>query len=361
MKIIISAGGQGSKLWPYSRELKPKQFQKIIGHESLFTYNVNLLLKNYKPEDLYITIKRPYLKWAVEQAPYIPLKNYIIEPDVKTDRGPSEGYASLRLLLEAPDEPVMIAQSDVLRYPDDKYLSMITEMEKLVTKDRKFITGGTRATYPTLGVDYIRLGDKIPNDTGLEIYKSEEFIDRTDDYAKTQELIENFHITIHAAHTCWYPELMLEAYKTYKPDWYETLMTIKDLYTKKATEEEIENVYATMSKGNTEMVTRHALEDGYVVLLPYKWSDIGTWDSVYQYFAKNGEIYKDEDTKLLALDSCDSLVKTSSKDKLVVLSDVENLLIIDMDDVLLVAPKNKAESIKKIRKALEDNNLSSYL
>ncbi|MCA9398096.1 mannose-1-phosphate guanylyltransferase/mannose-6-phosphate isomerase, partial [candidate division WWE3 bacterium] len=50
MKLIVTAGGQGTKLWPYSRESKPKQFQPIIGNESLYTYTVNLLLQRHSPD-----------------------------------------------------------------------------------------------------------------------------------------------------------------------------------------------------------------------------------------------------------------------------------------------------------------------
>jgi mannose-1-phosphate guanylyltransferase len=218
MKFIVTAGGQGTKLWPYSRESEPKQFQKIIGEESLFAYTIAILLREFDPSDIYISTKRRYLHLALTQAPLIPPKNYIIEPDIAKNRGPAEGLAFLTLSMTHPDEPFMIIQTDDLRLPEANFLQMIHDAQRLVQRDKKFISGGIKATYPILGIDYLKLSKKVELDSDLEIYEVEEFLDRTDDYYQTKELIENFYITTHSNHNCWYPDLMLEAYAKYTPN-----------------------------------------------------------------------------------------------------------------------------------------------
>ncbi len=124
MKIIVTAGGQGTKMWPYSRQDKPKQFQPIIGGVSSYEQTINSLLKKFTPEDIYISTKRRFIKYVSEQSPQIPLKNYIVEPDIAKDRGPGEGLAFVRLSLNHPDEPFFIVQADCLREPEDKFLQM---------------------------------------------------------------------------------------------------------------------------------------------------------------------------------------------------------------------------------------------
>ena len=203
MKFIITAGGQGTKLWPYSTENVPKQFQKIVKDKSLFSYTTNVLLKRYSPEDIFVSTKKRYLKLCVSQAPKIPIKNYILEPDIQKGRGPGEGLAFLKMSILHPNEPFMLVQVDCFRLPENAFLNMAREVEKLVRKEKKFVTGGIKATYPVLGIDYLRLGNKIETGTPLEIYGVEKFIDRSDDYYKTKELIENFHIVRHSNHACW--------------------------------------------------------------------------------------------------------------------------------------------------------------
>ena len=360
MKIIVTAGGQGTKLWPYSRTNKPKQFQPIVGDTSSYTDTITTLLKAYSAEDIYISTKRKFIRYVSEQSPQIPLKNYIVEPDVSKDRGPGEGLAFLRLSVSYPNEPFFLVQADCIREPDDKFLEMIQCAEKLVIKDRKFITGGIKATEPNLGADYLQLGNPVAGDSH-EAYKIDKFLFRRSSLSETRSLVENFHVVAHCNHTCWYPELMLEAYKQYRPDWYEALMKIKNVLDKPGENEAIEKIYSTMEKGPTEEVTKHIMHGGEAtaILLPYKWTDVGTWGSVYDFFADGIKNY--EDGNIIAIDTKGSLIKTSNKGKLIAVAGVEDMVIVDTDDALLVIPKDKIDKIKDILGRLEERNETEYL
>jgi len=361
MKIIVTAGGQGTKLWPYSRESKPKQFQPVVGDTSLYTDTIESLLKKFAPEDIFISTKRKFIKYISDQSPRIPLKNYIIEPDVVKDRGPGEGLAFLRLSLAYPDEPFFLVQADCVRRPDEAFLQMIEDAGKLVERDRKFISGGLKATEPNLGVDYLQLGPRVDHDGGQEIYEVDSFLGRKSSYRETKELIENFHVVSHCNHSCWYPGLMLDAYKQFRPDWYEALMQIKEVLDKPGEDEAIEKIYATMEKGATEEVTKHVMKEGRIMLLPYRWADIGTWGSVYEFFVNGDGLGNYQDGTVVTVDTTGSLIKTSNPKKLVAVAGVEDLVIVDTDDVLLVIPKDKMEKIKDIQALLDQNNQREYL
>jgi mannose-1-phosphate guanylyltransferase len=361
MKIIVTAGGQGTKLWPYSRETKPKQFQPVVGDESLYTDTINALLQKFTPEDIFVSTKRKFIKYISEQSPQIPLKNYIIEPNVAKDRGPGEGLAFLRLSMAFPDEPFFLVQADCVRLPADSFLQMIEDAGKLVERDKKYISGGVKATEPDLGIDYLQLGERVQNDTAQEVYNIQAFLVRKSSYKETKELIENFHIVKHCNHSCWYPGMMLEAYKQYRPDWYDALMRIKDVLDKPGEDAAIEAIYETMEKGATEEVTRHIMEAGEarIILLPFKWVDIGTWGSVYEFFADGKENYSDG--QVVTVDTTGSLIKTSNDKKLIAVAGVQDLVIVDTDDVLLIIPKNKIEKIKEIQALLNEKGEKEYL
>ncbi len=360
MKILVTAGGQGTKLWPYSRQAKPKQFQPIIGDTSSYEQNIKTLLKQYSPEDIYISTKRKFIGYISEQSPQIPLKNYIVEPDISRDRGPAEGLAFLRLSVNHPDEPFFLVQADCIRDPDDKFLETIKEAEELVKQHRRFITGGIKATEPNMGSDYLQLGEVV-HSNGQETFAIDKFLFRRPSLRETKELIENFHVVAHCNHACWYPELMLEAYKKYRPDWHEALMKIKDALDKPGENEAIENIYATMEKGPTEEVTQHIINSGeaMAILLTFKWTDVGTWGSVYDFFSAGTENYCDGN--VITIQAEGSLVKTNSKSKLVAVAGVQDLVIVDTDDALLVVSKQDIDKIKDIQKKLEERSETEYL
>ena len=359
MKIIVTAGGQGTKMWPYSRQDKPKQFQPIIGDVSSYEQTIKTLLKEFTPEDIYISTKRKFIKYVSEQSPQIPLKNYIVEPDAAKDRGPGEGLAFVRLSINHPNEPFFIVQADCLRDPEEGFLQMIRQAEALVTEHKQLVTGGIKATEPNMGVDYLQLGAQVPNTR--EGYIINKFLFRRDNIRDTRKLVENFHVVAHCNHTCWYPELMLEAYKQHRPDWYKALMKIKDCMDKPGENEAIEKIYAEMEKGPTEDVTTHVMNSGkaMVILLPYKWTDVGTWGSVYDFFEDGIDNYKDGN--VIAVGTTGSLIKTSNKNKLIAVAGLQDMIVVDTEDALLVIPKNDIDKIKELQKILAERSETEYL
>jgi mannose-1-phosphate guanylyltransferase len=360
MKIIVTAGGQGTKMWPYSRQNKPKQFQPIIGEISSYEYNINTLLKEYSPEDIFISTKRKFIKYVSEQSPQIPLKNYIVEPDIAKDRGPGEGLAFLKLSILHPDEPFLLIQADLVREPEEGLLKTIRAAEKLVKEHRRYVTGGIKATAPNMGADYLQVGERVLAD-GVEAYSIDHFHYRKGNLAATRELVNNFHVVAHWNHLCWYPELILDAYKQYRPDWYEGLMQMKEALDKPGENEAIERIYETMEKGPTEEVTKHIMESGeaIAILLPFKLTDIGTWGAVYEFFEDGVGNY--EDGNVITVDTKGSLIKSSSPEKLIAVAGVRDMIIVDTPDALLVVPKEEADKIKDIQKLLTEREADEYL
>lgn len=360
MKLVITAGGQGTKLWPLSRENTPKQFQPILKNGvTPLQYTVDTLLKSYSAQDICISTKKSYVKLGLKQCPQIPLSQYIIEPDFKKGRGPGEGYVFITLLDKFPNQPFMLVQVDDIRLPESSFLETISEAEKVVVKEKLLITGGIKATYPVLGVDYLQLGERINSGDRLEFHKITKFVQRLKDYQQTKELISNYHVVIHCNHMCWYPELVLKEYETYAPDWYKDLMRIKESFGTPNEEQVTSEIYQNMREGTTEEVTRHSMEKGCAILLPFKWQDLGTWDSIYEIFGENGKNYIDGNG--IALDGVGNIIKGGSKKKLIAAYGVNDLSIIDTDDILLVIPRNKAEKVKDILATLKQTGQTEYL
>jgi mannose-1-phosphate guanylyltransferase len=136
-------------------------------------------------------------------------------------------------------------------------------------------------------------------------------------------------------------------------------MEIKDALDKPGEDAAIERIYHTMEKGPTEEVTKHIMGQGGVILLPFRWTDIGTWGSVYDFFTESQGNYKDG--KVVTVDTVGSLIKSSSDKKLVAVAGVEDMVIVDTEDILLVIPKDKIEKIKDIQTLLGDDTYKHFL
>lgn len=361
MKLVITAGGQGTKLWPLSREKKPKQFQQILGDESLFSYNAKLLLKNFPVQDIVVSTKKKYLEIIREEVPELLQENMFCEPDVAKNRGPGEGFTFLKLSLLYPNEPFFFVQVDDLRLPEEKFVEMIKEAERLVKRDRKFISGGYKITSPILGSDYLKLGNKITSESeSVHTYAVDRFIWRSSNLSELENMLsKDSTICLHANHSCWYPELMLEAYKKYRPDWYESLMEMKKYIGTAEESSKIDEIYANMEAGPTEEVTKHIFEKGYIILLPFEWIDIGTWLSLYKHLEKNGGIIAQGN--VVDIDSRHSFVKSTVPNKIVATIGLDNIIVVDTPDGLLVANLDKSGEIGDLLKAVKNKGFSEYL
>jgi mannose-1-phosphate guanylyltransferase len=360
MKILIVAGGQGTKLWPYSRQDKPKQFQPIIGDVSAYQFAVETLLTEYAAEDIYVSTKQKFIKYVSEQSPQIPLKNYIVEPDIALDRGPAEGLAFLRLSMLFPEEPVFYVQGDMVREPAEKFIEMIKAAEKIVNERGCYITGGVKATEPNMGADYLELCDSVDGGS-VEAFVISKFHYRKKTVRETRNLVENYRVVAHWNHLCWYPAKIIEAYKEYRPDWYEALMKIKDVLDKPGEQDAIREIYETMEKGPTEDVTRHLMDSGEAVaiLLPFRNTDVGTWESVREFGEDDqGNHF---DANVVAIKTRGTLVKSQNEKKLIAVAGLKDIIIVDSEEALLVLPRDEMDKIKEIQAKLAELGETEYL
>ena len=101
MKPVIICGGWGTKMWPVSREHKPKHFINLFDNKSLFQHNYEALRTKFKPEEIYVSTNVDQVSLAKEQAPEIPDENYILEPDMR-NQGPATGLIAAFLLAISP-------------------------------------------------------------------------------------------------------------------------------------------------------------------------------------------------------------------------------------------------------------------
>lgn len=329
MKPVIICGGVGTKLWPASRAASPKHFLPLINGRSLFKITYESLRKKFEPKDIFVSTNEAQASLVREQVPEIPEENYILEPEMK-NHGPATGLVAAFLLKKGlGDEPFMLVQPDDLREPEEKFFEMMDACDDLARRDNKYITGGIKPDYAIMGIDYLIKGEKVETKNGVDVYKVAKFVWRgTKETA--EEIIKDGNGLTHSNHTCMTPKNFLEMYKKYKMDWYTPLMN----YVNGA---DLKIEYAKMSKGPVEEVTQLAHEAGetLVVELPFKWVDIGTWESLANY---------------LGSDENGNFVQSKKYTAIVGLNDI---VVVETDDALLICKKDQSGKVGEVVEKLK--------
>jgi mannose-1-phosphate guanylyltransferase len=347
---VLICGGFGTKLWPVSRQHRPKHFINLIGDKSLFLLNFEALRTKFKPNEIYVSTNEDQFEMAQKQAPEIPKENYILEPEMR-NQGPATGLIAATLYKKGKaNEPFMIIQADVLREPVGDFIKMIESCDRLAKKNSKYITGGFRPDYPIMGVDYLIKGARVSDVGEVGIYKVDKFVWRGSK-EQTEELIKQATALVHANHTCMTPENLMTMLEKYKPEWHKPLMNIVN-------GADLKTEYANLPAGPIEDVTQQVFQndEALIVELPFKWYDFGTFESIHKYLNENG-LYKTPEN-VIELESNNNYVRLDDPNKVICMVGVSDLAVVDTGDVLLICRIDKTGEVKEVLNQVKERNIS---
>ena len=347
MKVIIFAGGVGTRLWPLSRKNTPKQFEKIVGDKSTLQLTVDRLSPDFKPEDIYISTGKKYEQIVRTHLPQIPKENFILEPEMR-DVGPAVGVAMGIIGKKYPDLPIAIIWSDHFVKKERRFREVLGFAEQVVAKDKNEIVFiGQRARFANQNLGWIEFGEEIGDIRGTKIFRFKKLI-----YRPSLEEAEKFlESETHAWNPGYFvttPNFILSQYEKFAPKIWQGIMKIQKAVGTFNYEEVLGEVYPTFEKISFDNAILEKINprEVCVIAADLGWSDVGAWEALKEALQQttNENVTRG---KVLLEGSLDNLVFNYT-DQLTVGIDLEKMIVINTDDVLLICPKNSVPKIKKL-------------
>jgi mannose-1-phosphate guanylyltransferase len=351
MKVVIFAGGVGTRLWPLSRQNTPKQFGKIIGDKSTLQLAYERVAPIFKATDIYISSGIRYKDIIRKQLPKIPEENLIFEPEMR-DVGAAVGLVAAILDKIAPNEPFIILWSDQIVKEEEHFRKILSLVGQMLDEEKNkiiFIAHNSRFASQNLG--WIERGQRVRSIDGFEMHEFKSWHYRPD-----QKSADKFH---KSENHYWNPgyfgttaKFLFGLYKKYAPEMSNKLIEIRDAYKTTNFEKKLEKLYPSLEKISFDNLILEKIDprDGYVVGSDFGWSDVGAWESLKEALEES-QSANVEKGRVMLTDSTDSLVYNYA-DKMVVGIDLDQFLVINTDDVLLVCPKTSVPKIKKLVESL---------
>lgn len=349
MKAVIFAGGVGSRLWPLSRRKSPKQFERIIGDKSTLELTVDRLRPEFAPEDIFISTGVAHAQLVKKQLNFIPESNIIIEPS-KKDVGPAVALVMSYLARAGyQDEPVVILWSDHLVQKSDKFKQILEAAATVIEKEKdKIIFIGQKPRFASQNLGWIQHNRILKNVARINFHKFVAF-----KYKPGASLAQKYFKD--SAH-CWNlgyfvstPRFILSLFEKFDPTIHKLVQIIQDTKTDGEFEYAIKKHYGEMPIINFDNAILEKLDpnSAYVVVEDIGWSDIGAWEALKEALEKEP---KDTITHgNVDIEDChDNLIYNYQNNKLVVAVDLDDILVVNTDDVLLVAKKSSSDKIKQI-------------
>src|SRR5258708_852368 len=346
MKIIIFAGGVGSRLWPLSRKNSPKQFGKIIGDKSTLQQAIHRLQPTFKPEDMYVATGKRYRDIILEQLPEIPKENFIFEPEMR-DVGPAIGLASVLLEKINPDEPIAIIWSDHLVRNIDAFQRVLKIAAQTVKEgSSEFIFIAQKPRFANQNIGWIQFGDEVEERDGLKMFKFKKLKYRPK-LSQARDFFRDKHYVWNLGYFVTTPRFLTEKYQKHAPEMYEKLVEIGNASGTKEFDNKLEEIYPTLEKVSFDDAILEKLSPNNIRVISddLGWSDIGAWEALKEALAAEDKENVTQGNVLLE-DSSDSLL-FNLNGQLVVGIDLKSMVIVNTHDVLLICPKTSVPKIKK--------------
>ncbi|KFL34025.1 MULTISPECIES: mannose-1-phosphate guanylyltransferase/mannose-6-phosphate isomerase [unclassified Sulfurospirillum] len=323
MTNLILCGGSGTRLWPLSRTLMPKQFVKLFEHKSLFQLTIerNSTLCS---EQFIVSNSEQYFL-ALDQLEELGKFNnrYLLEP-IGRNTAPAIALACMALDKE---EIVLVTPSDHL-IKDQKAYKKVIEEAKILAKEGFLVTFGIKPTFAETGFGYIEASG-----TDVKAFHEKPDCKTAEAYLKARNYYWN------SGMFCFKAGVFLSELEAYAP---QIFLTCKKAYENAKSDGMIRILHDDMLSIPEDSIDYAVMEKSQkvkVVPSDIGWSDVGSFDALCQE---------------LDNDASNNFIMSS---KHVSLIDVHDLIVIDTEDALLISHKGSSQKVKEIVNALKKENV----
>lgn len=357
MYAVILAGGVGTRLWPRSRENRPKQFSDITGSGfTMIQETAQRLDGLIDSTRLFIVTGPAYADLVKEQLPQISTRQLIIEPSGR-NTAPAIGLASLYLRRSDPDAVMAILPADHVILHADRFRAALRRAADAAQKGF-IVTLGIEPTFAHTGYGYIKRGELLSTVEGIPAYRVERFLEKPNRAAAEQFLAEggyywNGGIFVSRVDT------MLNEFARQAPEIYERLEQIDAALDTPEAQKVLESVWQEMPSISIDYAVMEGAQKVAVVPLKAGWNDVGSWDALETVLEQDESGNRIARGEVLLLDSRDNIVYSDKR--LVVLINVNNLVVVDTGDTLLIGDKGNMQRVKEVVEQLRAQGRTELL
>ena len=340
---VILAGGRGQRLWPVSREQRPKQFLDLFGTGRTLLQSTFDRFERLLPiENIYICTCAEYHDLVSEQLPEIADCNIIVEP-IHRNTAPSVAWASMRIHHIDPEANIIVSPSDQLVLNESSFAHSIDVGLGYVSENHVLLAMGVKPTRPEPGYGYIQLGDLSCKP---DVYQVKSFTEKPErDFARvfmeSGEFYWNTGIFISSAYH------LLDTFEHVFPPVLRGLRYDVKEYTP---EEELKYVEENYSRYPNLALDYAILEQSennvFVMKCDFGWADLGTWHAIYEVMHKVNDDNVVMDSEVILEDCKNNIIKLP-KGKLGVFNGLEGYIVAEEDGVLLICKKSDNSSMVK--------------
>jgi mannose-1-phosphate guanylyltransferase len=356
---IVMAGGGGTRLWPVSRQDRPKQLLPLLGEQTLLQSTVARLEPVFSPERTLVVTVRDQVEEIQRQVPEIPLDNYLIEP---TPRGTASVVGLAAVALQKRDTQAVMAVLPSDHFIRDRSLFAFVLREALdVARDGYLVTLGITPVSPSTAYGYIQQGKALDKNLSYPVYHVERFTEKPDEKT-AQSFLRSREHSWNSGMFVWRADVILDEIRQQLPDLHLALGKVSKAWGTPEQQEALDSVWPSLKAETIDYgVMEHASR---VVVVPaggLGWSDVGAWDTLFEVLLPDMRGNVAAGPQHLALETHNTLVYGQQGERLIVTIGIDDTVIVDTEDVLLVCKSDQAQKVREVVEHLKKHHQEEYL
>jgi mannose-1-phosphate guanylyltransferase len=333
---IILCGGSGTRLWPISRKLMPKQFVQLFDNSSLFQLTVKRNSKICNSQMIVSNSEQYFLAYDQLEQMNKTKNSYLLEPLAK-NTAPAITLACLDLNY---DDLVLVTPSDHLIKNEEEYFKVVNRAKELANENY-LVTFGITPTSIETGFGYIQ----VNNEDVLAFHEKP-------DYEKAKSYVESGNYYWNSGMFCFKAGVFLDEIKQYSSKIYEeSLNAFNNAFKKDMIRIKHEDMLR-IPEDSIDFAVMEKSSKVKVVPSDINWSDLGSFDALYDELEKdsNGNTINGNH---ISIDSKNNLILANERKIATV--DIDDLIIVDTADAILISKKGSSQKVKKVVEQLKDD------
>ncbi|MFT4063080.1 MAG: mannose-1-phosphate guanylyltransferase [Edaphocola sp.] len=354
--VAILAGGIGSRFWPESRQSLPKQFLDLLGTGQSLLQSTYHHFKDICPaENIYVVTHAGHVDLVSKQLPQLPPANIVAEPSRK-NTAPAAAYITHKIHALNPDANIVISPADHLITNEPIFRTQVFDLLDFVGKNNDITCIGVRPTRAETKFGYIQYEQGAGEEHFLKV---KTFVEKPDlDLART--FLRSGDFLWNASIFAWNAKAFIGILENFFPELNDIFVQAHDVLNTPKEQQAMAMLYAQSTNLSIDHAIMERVRNVYVLPSHFGWSDLGTWESIYDHSQKDYLGNAAYGNNVMVVDATNSMIKVPNN-KLAILQGLDEFLVIDTPDVLLICEKSKQHQVKDLLAEIKRNKGEKFL
>jgi len=360
---VIMAGGGGTRFWPWSREMRPKQVLPILSSRTMIRETVDRVRPLVPPERILIVTSRSQARQLHREVPQVPPENLLLEPAGR-NTAPCLGLAAVHVQRRNPEAVLIVLPADHYIGARKEFLRTLRRAAEFASRENYLVTLGITPSGPETGYGYIQKGAVLSRVRQTEVFKTKAFrekptLQKAKTYLRRGDFLWNSGMFV------WRVGVFLEALGKSLPRLYGDMQQLKASMGKRGERKVLERVYSQCPSISVDYGVMEKAPNVALIEARFGWSDVGSWAVLWNLWPKDpaGNVClqggKRGKSQTLILDSSGCLVR--GEKTLITVLGLKDTVVVEAGDALLVCPRDRSQDVRRVLQELKERGWRQYL